>query len=102
MLVRVNRNGRETRVNQKVADVLLKRGIVTRADAPAGATYLTKVMVPAAAIAAPVTKENDEGEAVEDGLDAMSLEELHALAKERDITVHHRAGKQTVIKALRA
>lgn len=36
-----------------------------------------------------------------DGLDALSREELHALAKERGVKVHHAAGAAKVIEALR-
>lgn len=36
-----------------------------------------------------------------DPLDAMTREELHALAKERGIKVHHSSGAAAVIKAIR-
>ncbi|WP_312288801.1 hypothetical protein [Stutzerimonas nitrititolerans] len=36
-----------------------------------------------------------------DEFDALSVEELHALAKERGIEVHHRAGAEKVKDALR-
>lgn len=37
----------------------------------------------------------------DDGLDKMDAEALHALAKERGVTVHHRAGADKVRAALR-
>lgn len=36
-----------------------------------------------------------------DGLDKLDAEALHALAKERGVTVHHRAGADKVRAALR-
>lgn len=41
-------------------------------------------------------------EAPGDGLDAMTKEALHEMAKERGVEVHHAAGKAKVIDALRA
>jgi transposase len=38
---------------------------------------------------------------VSDGLDGLTAEELHALAKERGVSVHHRAGADKVRAALR-
>lgn len=38
---------------------------------------------------------------VDDGLDALDKEQLHALAKERDVKVHHMAGADKVRAALR-
>jgi hypothetical protein len=37
-----------------------------------------------------------------DPLDTMSREELHALAKERGLKVHHSSGTVAVVKAIRA
>jgi hypothetical protein len=37
----------------------------------------------------------------DDGLDKLDAEALHALAKERGVTVHHRAGADKVRAALR-
>jgi len=37
----------------------------------------------------------------DDGLDDMEAEQLHALAKERDVKVHHNAGADKVREALR-
>lgn len=46
---------------------------------------------PAGAVALPIA----------DGLDDMTVEELHALAKERGVKVHHKAGAEKVRAALR-
>ncbi|RSE60395.1 hypothetical protein EGT81_12760 [Alcaligenes faecalis] len=37
-----------------------------------------------------------------DGLDELDAEQLHALAKERGVSVHHKAGADKVREALRA
>lgn len=74
------RNGRKFRTTEAVAKVLRNRMLV------ADAGYKT-----ADANSAPKA----------DNLDAMSAEELHTLAKERGVTVHHRAGADKVRAALR-
>lgn len=43
----------------------------------------------------------DAPAAVDNGLDALDKEQLHALAKERDVKVHHMAGADKVRAALR-
>lgn len=48
------------------------------------------------------TEEQTKPEEVDDEYAGLSKEELHALAKERGITVHHAAGAAKVAKALRA
>lgn len=74
------RNGRKMRTTEAVAKVLRNRMLV------ADVGYQT-------------TDANSAPKA--DNLDAMSAEELHALAKERGVTVHHRAGADKVRAALR-
>ncbi len=74
------RNGRKLMTNEATARVLRSRNLV------ADAGYSTRDMA-----SVPVAE----------NLDAMSAEELHALAKERGVTVHHRAGADKVRAALR-
>jgi hypothetical protein len=74
------RNGRKFRTTEAVAKVLRNRMLV------ADTGYKT-------------TDANSAPKA--DNLDAMSTEELHALAKERGVTVHHLAGADKVRAALR-
>jgi hypothetical protein len=69
------KNGRKMRTTEAVARVLRNRMLV------ADSSYPTRAMAP--------------------DLDAMSAEELHALAKQRGVEVHHRAGADRVRAALR-
>lgn len=78
------KNGRIMRTNEAVARVLRNRMLVAE-DA-----YPTRVLV----TETPVVK-------VADNLDGLTVEELHALAKERGVEVHHRAGAEKVRAALR-
>lgn len=78
------KNGRIMRTNEAVARVLRNRMLV------AEDSYPTRVLV----TEAPAVK-------VVDSLDALTLEDLHALAKERGVEVHHRAGAEKVRTALR-
>jgi len=48
------------------------------------------------------TEEPPKPEEVDDEFAGLSKEELHALAKERGVKVHHAAGVATVAEALRA
>lgn len=70
------KNGRKMRTTEAVARVLRNRRLT--AD-----NYQTTQMVE------------------DDGLDSLGFDELHALAKERGIQVHHRAGADKVRAALR-
>lgn len=97
MLIEVIRNGKILKINQKVADVLIKKGIVTR-HVPSDAS---DELLPE-----PVVAEIDPPEDVVDpgavmDLGEMNAAQLHALAKERGIEVHHRAGADKVRAALR-
>ena len=74
------RNGRKLRTNETAARFLRKRNLV----ADTGYTTRDMASVPVA-----------------ENLDALSAEELHALAKARGVTVHHRAGADKVRAALR-
>lgn len=104
MQVKVNRNGKVLKLNPKVADVLIKRGIAARYEThdmradvtPAYATTAISEPVPAEpqAAAQDVVQSGDD-------LDLLDAEQLHALAKERGVSVHHRAGADKVRAALR-
>ncbi len=62
--------------------------------------YLTRNMEPAKVT--PVVQVQTAGKQLDgDGMDALSKEELHAIAKERGVTVHHAAGAEKVRAALR-
>lgn len=78
------KNGRIMRTNEAVARVLRNRMLV------AEDSYPTRVLV----TEAPTIK-------VYDSLDGLTVEELHVLAKERGVEVHHRAGADKVKAALR-
>lgn len=70
------RNGRIMRTTPAVARVLRNRRLTAE-------SYETTQIV------------------TDDGLDKLDAEALHALAKERGVTVHHRAGADKVRAALR-
>jgi hypothetical protein len=78
------KNGRIFKTNEAVAKVLRNRMLV------AEDSYPTRVLITETA---PITRS--------DYLDDLSPEQLHALAKERGVEVHHRAGQEKVKAALR-
>lgn len=78
------KNGRTFRTTEAVARVLRNRMLV------AEDSYPTRMLVTE-------TPNTDFA----DPLDSMGPEELHALAKERGVEVHHRAGADKVRAALR-
>lgn len=90
------KSGREEVMHERYAKVLSRMGRGTymtrdlRADV-AAMPQSQAAQVPELAL--PVD--------VGDGLDALGKEELHAIAKERGITVHHAAGADKVRAALR-
>ena len=77
----VLKNGRKMRTTEAVARVLRNRRLVA-------GDYETTQLV------------SDDGPK-SDGLDELDAEKLHALAKERGLNVHHRAGADKVRAALR-
>lgn len=77
----VLKNGRKMRTTEAVARVLRNRRLVA-------GDYETAQLV------------SDDGPK-SDGLDELDTDALHALAKERGLTVHHRAGADKVRAALR-
>ena len=81
MKTKVERNGKVLALHPKVAAILIKRGVVKE-------MYLTRDMAA-------------QSLSNRDALDEMDGPALHALAKERGISVHHRAGADKVRPALR-
>lgn len=82
------KNGRERMLSARDAELLQRLG---------KGTYLTRDMAASRpiAVAAPVA------ESKEIDLDAMDGDALHALARERGVKVHHKAGADKVRSALR-
>lgn len=78
------KNGRSFRTTEAVARVLRNRMLI------AEDSYPTRMLV----TETPAVKVNDY-------LDGLTVEELHALAKDRGVEVHHRAGADKVRAALR-
>jgi thiamine monophosphate synthase len=80
-------NGRERAMNRREAEILrkLKRGTYQTADLVANVQYLTADVV------------HIEQKSIDD----MNKAELHALAKEMGIRVHHMAGADTVRAKIR-
>lgn len=81
-----HKSGRIQAMSRRDAEILQRLG---------RGTYMTRDLQ-----AAPVAATAPEQETL-DEFDALSVEELHALAKERGIEVHHRAGAEKVKDALR-
>lgn len=82
------KNGRERMLSARDAELLQRLG---------KGTYLTRDMAAArpVAVVAPV------GERKDIDLDALDGDALHALARERGVKVHHKAGADKVRAALR-
>lgn len=57
--------------------------------------------VPSAAVPVTVPAEPAHEGVSESPLDNLALEELHAIAKERGIKIHHKAGKEKVLSVLK-
>ena len=94
------RGGRTKQIAEKQAQLLQRAGM---------GTYLTRDMVAARGAVLPNSQQIQEPEApkpplvmgVADELDALDKDQLHALAKERGVKVHHMAGADKVRTALR-
>lgn len=82
------KNGRERMLSARDAELLQRLG---------KGTYLTRDMAAASpvVVVAPVAENKDVD------LDALDGEALHALARERGVKVHHKAGAEKVRAALR-
>lgn len=78
-------NGRERMMKKRDADILskLKRG-----------TYMTADMRSQSMVTSSTTDFIDD-------YDSLTIDELKVIASEREINIHHRAGKEKIISALR-
>lgn len=91
------RGGRSKLVTSTQAKVLQRAGLGTyQTRDMARQPMVTKPMQ-----AAPVVEPEPAAEPETDGLEALDKEQLHALAKERGVRVHHMAGADKVRAALR-
>lgn len=102
------RGGRTKPLREHQAKLLQRAGLGTyQTRDMAFQPMVTKPMQAAAApVLEPGPATDDPGPVdapavVDDGLDALDKEQLHALAKERDVKVHHMAGADKVRAALR-
>jgi len=86
------RGGRTKQVNERQAQLLQRAGI---------GTYRTRDMASHPMVTKPMVAETKAQTAADDGLDALDKDQLHALAKERGVKVHHMAGADRVRAALR-
>lgn len=91
----IHKDGREQVMSRRYADILNKVG---------RGTYMTRDMT-AAPPSQPTIQTPLVGTASREAggpdLDAMELAELHALARDRGVKVHHKAGADKVRAALR-
>lgn len=97
------RGGRTKTVTSTQAKVLQRAGLGTyQTRDMAFQPSVTKPMQ-AAPVAPPATEAVSEQPdvVVDDGLETLDKEQLHALAKERGVKVHHMAGADKVRAALR-
>lgn len=91
------RGGRSKLVTATQAKVLQRAGLGTyQTRDMARQPMVTKPMQ-----AAPVPETAPAAEPVTDGLEALDKEQMHAIAKERGVKVHHMAGADKVRAALR-
>lgn len=91
------KNGHTRIMAKRQAELLGKAGYGTyQTRDMARQPMATKPMQPA-----PVLDPVPAAESQDDGLEALDKEQLHALAKERGVKVHHMAGADKVRAALR-
>lgn len=89
------KNGYQRKMLVAAADVLTKRGL---------GTYQTRDMADMPKVQKepePVIHPEPVQPTIDDGLDQMDKAELHALAKERGLQLHHMLGADKVRAALR-
>lgn len=99
MLIEYTRNGRRRDVHKKVAKVLIDRGLAREvAEAQEAAkvapTYSTRMLTAGQGEARTPAAAGDD-------LDGMDVDALRQMAKDRGITVHHRAGRDKLLAVLR-
>lgn len=105
MIVEFKRNGRQKRMNDKVARVLLAKGIIRVVSDDEPAPIQTEVpaapveeVVPAAEAAEP-TAEITAPPA--DGLDKMDKDQLLKFAEDLGIKIHGRTGEEKIREIIR-
>lgn len=86
------KNGHTRIMAKRQAEILGKLG---------HGTYQTRDMASLPMVTKPMLAAPPVQEDADDGLDALDKEQLHALAKERGVKVHHMAGADKVRAALR-
>lgn len=86
------RGGRTKTVTTNQAIVLQRAGL---------GTYETRDMARQPMVKKPMQAQPVADTPADDGLEGLDREQLHALAKERDVKVHHMAGADRVRAALR-
>ena len=86
------KNGHTRIMAKRQAEILGKLG---------HGTYKTRDMASQPMVTKPMLAAHPVQEETDDGLDALDKEQLHALAKERGVKVHHMAGADKVRAALR-
>jgi hypothetical protein len=99
------RGGRTKTVTSTQAKVLQRAGLGTyqtrdMAFQPSVTKPMQAAPAPISAPAPDVVKEQTDA-VVDDGIEALDKEQLHALAKDRGVKVHHMAGADKVRAALR-
>jgi hypothetical protein len=93
------KNGHVRPMAKRQAELLGKAGFGTYQTRDMAAQPM--IMKPMQAMEPVKVQEPEEQQPAGDALDALNREQLHDLAKERGIQVHHRAGADTVRAALR-
>lgn len=93
------RSGRTKAISAKAAALLQRAGVGTYQTRDMAAQPM--IMKPMQAQEPVQDQEPEEQQPPGDGLDALDRDQLHELAKDRGIQVHHRAGADTVRAALR-
>lgn len=101
MIVEFKRNGRQKRMNPKIARVLLAKGVIriVSEDVPKPAT----VEVPAAPVAeiVPVAEVVESTNTPADGLDEMDRDALLKMAEDLGLKIHGRTGDDKIRETLR-
>lgn len=85
-------SGRERSMARRYAEILRKLGHGTYVSAAGPVTEPAQ---------GDLVLTGHAGATVNDGLDALTAEELHALARDRGVQLHHRAGADKARAALR-
>ena len=95
------KNGHTRIMAKRQAELLGKAGYGTYQTRDMARQPMLSKPLQAEVVAEPEKDHEVEPPADADGLDALDKDELHALAKERGVKVHHMAGADKVRAALR-